>query len=159
MTRIRSDQYCNQAGGDCVSQSDIYNIINNPSTPPPSPSTRSCTRDGVTVAHGDTQVFYSRTSASNCSTYAEALTCGDGSFDGSSIYRYSNCSAPAPVLRSCTLDDVTVAHGDSYRFYLQPVAMNCEFRSDLRTCNDGTFDGNSNYYVSSCSWGSPGGGY
>jgi len=59
------------------------------------PTYSDCTLNGVTVDHGDSRRFYSRTHVSygnSCSNYDLVRSCDDGTLSGSSSYRYATCS-------------------------------------------------------------------
>ena len=59
------------------------------------------------------------------------------------------CTANA----SCTLDGVTVKHGDFWTFYTQssaPAGQQCSDFSQNRTCNNGVLNGSASYNKSSC---------
>lgn len=59
------------------------------------PTGASCALDGVTVSHGQTYTFYSRSSAPSggtCAQYAQARTCIDGILSGSTSFDESTCS-------------------------------------------------------------------
>ena len=54
-----------------------------------------CKLNGVTVNHGDDYRFYSERkvgAGKSCSSYDQVRTCNDGSFSGSSSYRYASCT-------------------------------------------------------------------
>ena len=115
---------------------------------------QSCTLDDVTVAHGTSRTFYSTNSVSyggNCSTVAQTRTCSNGVLSGSSTYNRAGCSVSTPA--QCTLDGVTVDHGATRAFYFaQYVAPNeiCASYQTNRTCNNGTFSGNTAYKYATC---------
>lgn len=52
---------------------------------------------------------------------------------------------------SCTLDSVTVPHGESETFYSAEEHANCASISQERTCDDGELDGSASYQYASCS--------
>ncbi|MFW6286138.1 MAG: BspA family leucine-rich repeat surface protein, partial [Nanoarchaeota archaeon] len=57
----------------------------------------------------------------------------------------------AKFLYPCTLNSITRKHGENYTFYNSdsvPFYESCSFV--IRTCNDGTFQGNNSYNYSSC---------
>lgn len=70
----------------------------------------------------------------------------------SSFYNNTPPNVTAPVCASCSLDGVTVAHGDSYTFYMstRPCYSSCGSVSQLRNCYNGTLDGSASYEKSSC---------
>ena len=56
-----------------------------------------------------------------------------------------------PSFSSCELDGITRVHGESYNFFNStsvPFGSSCS--SEERTCNDGTFDGDTSFNLSSC---------
>lgn len=64
---------------------------------------RSCTLDGETLEHGQSDTFYTSLTAPTgqlCSSVAQTRTCNDGTLSGSATYRYASCSC-APVY-SCS---------------------------------------------------------
>ena len=72
--------------------------------------------------------------------------------DGWSVQDFLKGSTAPP--QSCTLDGVTVLHGESHRFYSTRVstpALRCIALSQVRTCTDGVLSGDSQYQYASCS--------
>jgi hypothetical protein len=69
-------------------------------------------------------------------------------------YKYisgDSSTLSSPTYSSCSLDSITQNHGESYNFYnssIVPFGQTCSFTS--RTCNDGTYSGDTNYNYSSC---------
>ena len=60
---------------------------------------------------------------------------------------------PYPSNASCTLDGVTVLHGQSWTFYLTNTVQSpntCSSVAQTRTCTNGTLSGNSAYNKASC---------
>jgi hypothetical protein len=55
----------------------------------------SCTLDGVTVPHGESETFYSAEEHANCASIRQVRNCDDGDLDGSASYEYANCAAPS----------------------------------------------------------------
>ena len=122
----------------------------------PAPTYSDCTLDGVTVSHGSSRTFYSRTSSPSCSNYDYRRTCTDGVLSGSSSFKYKSCSAPA-TYSNCTLDGVTVSHGSSRTFYSanNPAGATylCSSFAQTRTCNNGILSGSSSHKYSQCNSG------
>ncbi|MFP4401734.1 MAG: archaellin/type IV pilin N-terminal domain-containing protein [Candidatus Nanoarchaeia archaeon] len=72
------------------------------------------------------------------------------SFSGSTSG--SETEGGSPSFSSCTLDGETVSHGNNGTFYnSSSVAFGNSCSSIVRTCDDGTLDGDSSYNYSSCS--------
>lgn len=115
-----------------------------------SPSGASCTLDGVSVAHGESERFYNHSLSGTCEETSHFRTCDDGTLSGPASYNRSSCATP--TFADCTLDGVTVAHGDSATFYQS--SRNCGTRciaiEQSRTCDDGTYDGSSLYNSATC---------
>lgn len=65
------------------------------------------------------------------------------------ISRTVTITAP-PASASCTLDGVTVAHGQSRTFYSALTHANCSSITQSRTCTNGTLSGSSSYQYASC---------
>lgn len=111
--------------------------------------------DGVTVPHNTSETFYnssSGTCGTPCSARDQSRFCNDGSLSGS--YTHASCSDPV-CFADCTLDGVTVPHGDSRTFYSAPTGPcgpdTCADIGQSRTCTNGTLDGSSSYNNAFCS--------
>ena len=113
-------------------------------------SCNSCTSPwSATVNHGDSVTAYqAATVAFGQTCQSEQRTCTDGTLDGT--YTHQSCSVTDAA--SCTLDGVTVDHGDSHTFYnSNSVACGQSCQSVSRTCNNGTLSGDNSYDKASCS--------
>jgi len=130
---------------------------------------RTCTIDGVEVAHGASHTFYTATVPSQtpchtfdcwqdgttqqgtCASISQSRTCTDGVLSGSSQYQYGQC---APVgERWCKLDGVYVQHNTSRTFYTSssaPFGQSCTQLGQSRTCLDGTMQGSTVYSHATC---------
>ncbi len=115
---------------------------------PPNPS-QSCTLDGLTIADGTSQTFFSaRTVSAPALCASVSRTCQNGTFSGPSAYHYANCTqTQAPS--ACAFNNQSVAHNGTVTAYLTasvPVGQNCT--SQIRTCTNGTLSGS--YAYASC---------
>lgn len=109
----------------------------------------SCTLDGITKSHNESHTFYSSRTAISCSSIAQARTCQNGSFGGSSSYKYATCTPAAAV--SCTLDNATLRSGESRTFYLDRTGVpSCDPISQTRTCENGVLAGNTEHRYAAC---------
>jgi peptidoglycan hydrolase-like protein with peptidoglycan-binding domain len=101
----------------------------------------NCTLDGVTVANGAKQTFYSASTAAygtTCASVSKQRTCTNGSLGADTSYSHASCTVAGPA--SCTLDGITVASGASHSFYTAstvPFGSKCP-AAVSRTCNNGT---------------------
>ncbi len=81
---------------------------------------------------------------------SQVRTCNDGTLSGN--YVYSSCTVQGTTNNPCTLDGVTVQHGQSRSFYnSNSVACGQTCQSASRTCNNGVFSGNSSFNRANCS--------
>ena len=101
-----------------------------------------CEQDGIDVLHSQSHQFYYSKTANNCDDVKENRTCNRGTLSGSAPYR--ECK------RNCDLDGVHREHGSSATFYRTSVAYNCAQESLSRTCDNGTFTGDSAYATAIC---------
>lgn len=62
------------------------------------PGPAGCTLDGQSLAHGQSQTFYSAEIDDDCAGISQERTCDDGELSGSSTYQYANCSAGSPYV-------------------------------------------------------------
>jgi len=114
-----------------------------------------CTINGVTVAEGASQTFYSQSivpNGSSCYNYSQARTCTNGVLSGSGAYYLSSCAVtPKP---SCTLDSLVVPDGSSSVFYFTqhiPAGEMCSSYAQTRSCSSGTLTGSTTYAYATCS--------
>ncbi len=109
-----------------------------------------CTLDGEEVSHGSSITAYeSETVPYGEGCASEVRTCTNGTLSGA--FAYTSCVVDEPA--SCTLDGVTVAHGDSRTFYSVSDAVAGQLCSDhalSRTCNNGVLSGSSAYEYATC---------
>lgn len=125
-------------------------------TPPiTQPVYQSCTLGGISIAHGYSRTFYSKSQATynteTCGQFALTRTCNNGVLSGSSAYTYAGCVQGTAA--SCTLGGTTVSHGSSHTFYSKEYGAGtsgCSGASLSRECNNGTLSGSSTYSYASC---------
>ncbi len=121
---------------------------------------RACTLDGVTVPHESSYAFFSRREVllnESCTPYAQTRVCNDGVLSGSSGYQYATCAA-STTPSGCTLDGVTVQHGQSRTFYKEKNVLfgqTCTPFGKERSCSNGTLGGDVSYQYSSCTVAAP----
>lgn len=120
----------------------------------------SCTLDGINVAHGSSQTFYSTRMVpfgSLCSAISQSRTCANGTLSGSASYQYGTCAPGAA--NSCSFNNQSVAHGASVTAYQSsavPLGQQCT--AQMRACQDGTLSGTYQYpacvagTAASCTW-------
>ena len=86
-----------------------------------------------------------------CNNYKQTRVCTDGYLSGNVTYKYPSCQVtPA---KTCTLDNVTIAHTAKYTFYsARSVASgaSCSSLGQERTCTDGTLSGTATNQYSVC---------
>lgn len=107
-------------------------------------SPSNCSVNGISITHGQSKTLYTATVASSCSS--QVRSCNNGVLSGSTSYIYDTCR----TYYNCTLDGVTVNHGNSRAFYSTTVSSSCASYDTTRTCNDGTLSGSSSYQYKSC---------
>ncbi len=137
----------------------------------------SCTLDGATVTHNSSKMFYAKKTVNfgqSCNDYKQGRTCDDGTLSGNASYKYASCSISVipddipdgiigggidfeeltPVNMSCSLDGVTVSHGNSRVFYdtetTSAISVGCFVHMMERTCNNGYLNGISSYKYATC---------
>ena len=99
----------------------------------------SCTLDGVTVPHGESETFYSAEEYANCASISQVRNCDDGELDGSASYEYANCVAPSgptgcPTIgNQCDDDTYYIGENGSEKIYATTAAHQVS-----RTWNNGT---------------------
>lgn len=119
----------------------------------PSSVPGSCSFNGVTLMNGETRTFY-RTDIVPFGQQCQGVsrTCTNGILSGTSEYAHPSCVTPnAPI--SCTLNGVTIAHGQSRTFYNRENVLfgqNCSSFGATRTCDNGTLLGDTDYRYASC---------
>lgn len=108
-----------------------------------------CTFNGQTVPHGQSVTAYLTGSVPFGQTCtSQQRTCSNGVLSGS----YTNPACTVGTASNCTLDGVTVAHGQSRTFYSSSsVACGETCQAQSRTCNNGTFSGSASYNRAACS--------
>lgn len=123
-------------------------------------SASSCTLDNVTVSHGASRTFYSKSFAAGsaaCDAISSSRTCTNGSLSGSSSYQYANCTTiPAGA---CRLGDTTILNGESKDFYSASTPASgqaCVAIKQTRTCTNEVLSGSSTYTYVSCTDTNPG---
>lgn len=112
---------------------------------------QSCTFNGSTITHGNSVTAYQAASVPfGSSCVSETRSCSNGSLSGS--YAHASCSVSAAA--NCTLDGVTVNHGNSRTFYAQQTATGgalCSSYALSRTCTNGSLSGSASYQYANCS--------
>lgn len=109
---------------------------------------------GGVLAHNSSITAFQASSVPNGQTcVSENRICNDGVLGGS--YLNATCSVQGSTTNPCTLDGVTVAHGQSRTFF-NSTTVTCGQTCDglSRTCNNGTFSGNNSYNRAACAVGS-----
>lgn len=121
----------------------------------------SCAFNGQTIPDGSSVTAYSNPGGTpQC--VSEIRYCRNGVLSGS--YQYATCvsgtcdgfSANCPVEnKTCALDGVTIANGQSRTFYSVRSTTasddTCSMHAQNRTCTNGTLSGNASYQYASCS--------
>jgi len=114
----------------------------------------SCTYNGTVMMNGESRTFYRKESpvfGEQCQSTVR--TCSNGIVTGSTDYAYPSCTvATSPA--SCTLNGVTVAHGQSRTFYKREDVLfgqSCSAFAGTRSCDNGTLSGDSDYRYANCS--------
>jgi len=105
----------------------------------------------TTIAHGAQKEFYSVENApytASCNDYKQLRVCTDGHISGGAAYKYASCKVIAA--RTCTLDNVTIAHGGKFTFFSARSNATCANVSLERTCTDGTLSGIGTFQYAVC---------
>jgi hypothetical protein len=97
----------------------------------------SCTLDGVTVPHGESETFYSAEEHANCASISQVRNCDDGNLDGSVSYEYANCGLPGcpNVGDQCDDDSYYIGENGSEKIYATTSTYQVS-----RTWNNGTYN-------------------
>lgn len=113
--------------------------------------TLSATLGGGQIPHqGTVTAFQASSVPFGQACQSEVRTCNNGVLSGS--YQYSSCTVQGSTTNPCTLDGVTVNHGQSRVFYnSSSVACGQTCQSQTRTCNNGVFSGDNSYNRANCS--------
>ncbi len=117
----------------------------------------SCVLDNVAVSSESSATFYSTSTAAvgtSCVSASQSRTCTSGTFSGSASYNRASCSDISP----CTLDGVTVPHGNSFTFYsarMVAFGTTCSSVSQTRICTNSALSGDATYQYSGCSVNPP----
>jgi peptidoglycan hydrolase-like protein with peptidoglycan-binding domain len=120
-------------------------------------SSGSCALDSVVLSSGQAATFYSTSTAAvgtTCGAVSQTRTCASGTLSGTASYNRASCSATRP----CSLDGVSVPHGESFTFYSdETVAFGttCSSKAQVRACTNGTLSGTATYKYDSCSVNPP----
>lgn len=96
---VPNGQQCVSETRTCTNGTLSGSYTNATCTVQPPPNNASCTLDGVTVAHGASQTFYSAstvTSPNTCVAISQTRTCNNGTLSGSSTYNKASCSVTTP---------------------------------------------------------------
>ncbi len=109
------------------------------------------TLGGGTIAHQATVTAFQAASVPHGqSCQSQVRTCNNGNLSGS--YVYQSCTVQGSTTNPCTLDGVTVNHGESRNFY-NSATVSCGqtcAAPQSRTCNNGVLSGNSSYNRAAC---------
>jgi hypothetical protein len=104
--------------------------------------------DGLAIAHGKSETYYSAAKATDCSALAQNRRCNDGTLSGSASHRHRRCTA----FQNCTgPDGANIAHGASKVYYSATKAAKCSDVEQRRSCADGALSGSASYRYASCS--------
>ncbi|MEY4617608.1 MAG: hypothetical protein RJB66_2568, partial [Pseudomonadota bacterium] len=126
-------------------------------------SSRTCTLDGRTLAHGQNSVFYRRkviSGTSNC--VGQIRVCDNGFLTGSDEFSAASCGSseyktPDGQFKNCSFNGSVIAEGATTVAYKTPNALKqsdgtwaCNF--NVRRCIDGKLDGDAQdpYNYSGC---------
>ncbi len=124
-----------------------------PSPPPPTPSVLNCILGTTVLASGETRTLYtSGVVPFGASCLGIPRKCMNGVLSGDPAYSFPTCTANTTP-GSCTVDGVTVTHGQSKTFYKQRDVLfgqQCAPFGQTRTCNDGTLSGDPTYRFATC---------
>jgi hypothetical protein len=113
-----------------------------------------CTLDNIIVPNGSTKTFYFAQyvpSNEQCSSYAMQRTCTNGTFNGTSAYKYASCSQVGSG--ACVMDSSVIPNGSSGTFFstsTAPSGSSCTSYDIVRTCTGGTLSGSSSYNRATC---------
>lgn len=105
----------------------------------------------TTIAHGASKDLWSRESVSytsNCDAYKLKRTCNDGVLSGSSSYKFPGCEVIPE--KTCSIDGITVAGGQSRTFYSARTNANCSSIDQSRKCTNGVLSGSDTYQYAYC---------
>ncbi len=120
-------------------------------------SGNQCALDNVVISSGASASFYSAANApagQSCAGIRQTRTCTNGVLSGNAGYNRASCSDTA----SCSLDGVSVTHGETYRFYSARTVTygsTCSSVSLVRTCTNGALSGSASYQYGSCTVNPP----
>ena len=123
----------------------------------PSVAKQSCVAgsgtSSVAIPHGEARLLYREKAVGYGGVCLSAYrACTDGALSGDSVYQFSNCTI-ATTPASCSIDGVTVLHGQSRTLYRQNSVLfgqQCEPFGQSRMCTNGVFSGNSEYRFATC---------
>ncbi|MCA9486640.1 hypothetical protein H6501_02070 [Candidatus Woesearchaeota archaeon] len=104
-----------------------------------------CLLDGVSVSHGQSYTFYNKQEDASCK--GETRTCNDGVFGGNPAYIYHECTVTEEP-QACEIDGKRIEHEQSVELFEKREAETC--LTSLRTCINGTLDGDQTYVFSTC---------
>ena len=105
---------------------------------------QSCTLDGITIAHGRFAPFFDRSTVAFGQTCPAAVEreCSNGSFLGSAVYHFKNCTTTAAL--GCFFGEDPVAHGgevEAWDVGLVPYDQDCATKKEIRRCTNGNLSG------------------
>jgi peptidoglycan hydrolase-like protein with peptidoglycan-binding domain len=116
-----------------------------------------CVLDNVVLSSGASGVFYSVSQAPAgkiCSAYRQTRTCTNGVLNGTASYMHAVCTDDT----SCTIAGSTFTDGQSvtlYKVRSVPYGQLCSANDAVRTCINGSFNGDATYQYLSCSVNPP----
>jgi hypothetical protein len=117
----------------------------------------SCALDNIVLASGAAALFYRHANAPAgelCSAHQLTRTCTNGTLSGDNAFNRAICSNTS----ACTLDGLTVMHGNSSIFYSArtvPFGSTCASVSQTRLCTNGALSGATTTQYASCSVTAP----
>lgn len=117
----------------------------------------TCTLDNTLVANGASATFYSTSTAAigtSCASALQNRTCTNGALSGTASFNRASCTDTAV----CTLDDVSVSHGNSSTFYSARTVnfgSTCSGISQTRICTNGKLSGGVTFKYGACSVNPP----
>ena len=120
-------------------------------------ATGTCVVDSVVLSSGQSAAFYSTSTAAvgtACSAAMQTRTCTNGTLSGTATYNRASCSDTS----TCSLDGLTVAHGQSQTFYSARTVnfgSTCSGVSQPRVCTNGKLSGGATYLYGSCTVNPP----
>ncbi len=94
---------------------------------------KSCTFNGVRIAHRESVAAYSASNSTNCEAIKNMRRCYNGMLEGSNDF--STCTG------GCTFGSKSIDEGSSVKAYTQSEALDCNSVKQMKTCNNGVLSG------------------